>query len=204
MTKDPRVQHLKVSDLQEVDHKEAFARNVRAAVRGLWSGVMDYYDFFDAMASAVRYGITNAWNDGAAECGILPNELSPEEQMARQSMITGQMGYINGFASAIEQNSKANGGLLGPLLTRGEMWSNRYNDAKNQARTMACADKKLKWTLGPTEHCKDCARLAGKVKRGSQWTIRPQSPELECGGFRCQCQLVPTDEPMSKGPLPKI
>ena len=204
MTKDPRIQHLKVSNLQEADHKETFARDIRAAVRGLWSGVLDYYDFFDTMASAVRYGITNAWNDGAAECDILPNELSPEEQMARQSMITGQMGYINGFASAIEQNSKANGGALQPLLNRGALWSNRYNDAKNQAMVMACADKKLKWILGPTcEHCPDCVRLANKVKRNSQWTIRPQSPRLACKGFG-KCYFEVTDEPMSKGPLPKI
>lgn len=158
-----------------------FVRNVNSAVRGLWSGVLDYYDFFEAMAASVRIGYNKAWNAGAAECGIMPDELSPEEQVKRQSMITAQMGYINGFASAIEQNSKEKGGKLGPLLNRGQLWSNRYRDVINTARAMACADRKLKWVLGATEHCKTCLRLAGKVKRGSQWaaTIMPGDPRLE-------------------------
>ena len=77
----------------------------------------------------------------------------------------------------------------------------------NLARTMADANQKLVWGLGPTEHCRTCLKLDGKVKRAEVWAaanIRPQSPDLACGGWRCQCTLEPTDAPASPGPLPRI
>lgn len=87
------------------------------------------------------------------------------------------------------------------------MWVNRYNDVVNTAKIMAGGDKKLKWVLGPTEHCSSCMKLAGKVKRGSLWQtsgIRPQSRSLACGGYNCQCSLQPTTDRASAGRLPSI
>lgn len=59
------------------------------------------------------------------------------------------------------------------------------------------AERKLRWQVGPTEHCGDCARLDQQVHRASAWIAsgwRPQSRGLECRGFRCQCRLLPTTE----------
>jgi hypothetical protein len=87
------------------------------------------------------------------------------------------------------------------------MWINRYTEVVNTAKTMACANQKLMWTLGPTEHCSSCLKLEGKVKRGKFWQesgVLPQSRQLECGGFRCQCSLQPTDAPLSRGSLPRL
>jgi hypothetical protein len=68
---------------------------------------------------------------------------------------------------------------------------------------MACGDGKFKWVLGPTEHCTTCAKLEGLVKRGSWWrdNVLPQNPpneKLECGGWRCQCNLEATDQRVSR------
>jgi len=97
---------------------------------------------------------------------------------------------------------------LGTAQARIPMWTNRYREVMNTAKTMAGADKKLIWVLGPTEEsCPSCLKLAGKVKRGSVWMasgIQPQSPALACGGFFCQCSLQPTDLPASPGRLPSI
>jgi len=53
------------------------------------------------------------------------------------------------------------------------------------------------WELGPTkEHCTDCLYLSGTVLTASEWIqtgVAPQSPDLECNGFRCMCSLVPTE-----------
>jgi hypothetical protein len=87
------------------------------------------------------------------------------------------------------------------------MWVNRYTEVVNTAKTMAGADRKLKWVLGPTEHCSSCLKLAGKVKRGSFWQasgIQPQSSSLACGGFNCKCSLQPTTDRASAGRLPSI
>ena len=53
------------------------------------------------------------------------------------------------------------------------------------------------WRLGNTrEHCADCLRLDGQVHTADEWrraAIRPQSPNLECGGWNCDCRLEPTE-----------
>ena len=185
-----------------------YRRGIRGATRGLWNGALDFNQFFDAMMSVVRRGITVAWHEGAKECGVAPSELTPEEKMALQQAIVHETNYISDFAQVIEAGSKANGGNMGPLMVKAELWINRYLDISNQAKIDACGDKKLAWRLGATKiHCEDCSRFNGKVKRASQWQragIRPQSHDLECGGWRCLCVLESTDEPLSKGPLPRL
>lgn len=53
------------------------------------------------------------------------------------------------------------------------------------------------WRLGATEqHCGDCLRLDGVTLTASEWAragIKPQSPQLECGGWRCDCRLELTE-----------
>lgn len=198
-----------MAELQEQSRGAANYYNaIRSAVRGLWVGALDFDQFFQALESAIRLGVPQAWYEGAKECGITPAELTPEERLAMQAAIWDEYNYIGGFASAIEAGSKGNGGKLGPLMTRAKLWVNRYKDITNRAKTMACGDQKLVWVLGKTEqHCSSCLKLTDKVKRASQWEragIRPQHPDLECGGWRCDCSLEPTDAPMSMGPLPSI
>ena len=197
------------AELQEQSRGESdYAASLRATFRALWLDLVSYDAFFQAMMVAIRRGLTQAFEDGAKECGVLPEEFSPVERMELEQRVFDQYNYIGGFATAIEAGSKANGGKLGPLMTRAELWVNRYKDIVNRAKTMACKDQKLVWTLGRTEiHCSSCLKLNGKVKRASQWEragIRPQHPDLECGGWRCDCSLEPTDAPMSMGPLPRI
>ena len=183
--------------------------NLRAAARGLWSGSVDYYSAFDQLFLAIDRGLPQAWAEGAAQCGIQPDEYSPEERVALQQAINSEKGHVDGLLTWIEQNSRENGGSLSAINGRLDVWINRYRDVVNQAKAMACADQKLRWTLGPTEHCTTCAKLAGRVKRGSYWQahVMPQNPpngQLECGGWKCQCTLEPTEDRASPGPLPRL
>jgi len=188
----------------------AYVQAIRSSVRGLWSGEFDYDWFYDAMATAIRYHIPLAFAAGAKECGIFPNEYSQAERVALEQAIQYELQWIDGFATAIEEGSKANGGKLGPLLSRAAIWTGRWEGVKAQAMAMACADAKLEWIQGPSEKgCPSCTKLNGKIKRASTWneTVLPRvhgSPMLACRGFRCLCELRPTDKPMSKGPLPKL
>jgi hypothetical protein len=167
-----------------------YRSGLRAAIRGLWVGVMDRDQFWDAMSRTVRVGLKRAWNSGAADCGISPDELSPAEVLALQNAIDYEHLWIGGFANTIGEGTKAKGGKLSPLFVRAEVWIGRWEGVRSQARVMACADQKLKWTLGPTEHCDSCKKLADKVKRASWWNeqgILPRvhdSPFLACHGFR--------------------
>ncbi len=184
---------------------------LRSAIRGLWNGTFDFDGFFSAMSTAIERHITLAWHAGARDCGILPDELTRDERIQLQRAINYEKQWITGFGLTIEENSRANGGLLRPLFSRAEIWIGRWEGTRDAARAMACRDKKLKWVLGPTEDsCRSCQALNGKVKRASWWAENGILPRvhgadfLECNGFRCLCELVPTDEPASRGPMPNL
>lgn len=194
-----------------------FGAGIRAVVRGYWSGALDEFGFVDSMISAINRGFTQAWNEGAAECGIQPDELSQDEKDALQRFINDQTGHIFNYGRDIairrdvhQQSPRDPAGKLDPLLSRAELWINRYNEASQRAKSMACADKKMKWVLGEAEHCASCLKLDGKIKRMSFWTERGIIPQvagaeyLECKGFRCQCNLEETTDKLSPGPLPRL
>jgi len=192
-----------------------YRRGIRDAARGYWLSVFDRDQFFLAMDSVITWGIPKAWHEGAALCGIKPNELTPEERQAMQTTIFKEISFTDGFATFIEKNSKAEGGKWGTVAAKANTWVNRYNDARNEAKVSACADQKLQWVfnaLGITKNpCNTCQfKLNGKVKRASYWKrvgVRPQNPpngKILCSGWGCLCDLVPTDKPLSKGPLPSL
>jgi len=200
-----------MAEMLEKSGASAYRMAIRNAVRGLWTGAIDYDQFYDIMLTTIRNGQTAAFYEGAKECGILPGDLTPRERFRIEQAINYENQWIDGFAQAIEEGSKANGGKLTPLFARAEPWIGRYVGLRSEARAMACADKKLKWVQGPTsDTCSSCTKLNGKVKRGSYWQERgifPRvhgAPYLECNGFRCLCELVPTDEPCTPGPLPSL
>lgn len=184
-----------------------YGRAIRGAVRALWKGVIDIDQFYEWMSLAIARGLTLAWYSGAEECGIQPRELSAAERGALALVIAEEMNHAGGFAASILNFSQERGGKLSLHLNRATMWSARWADVQGRAKIMACGDKKYMWQLGPTEHCVDCERLSGKVKRGSYWElsgVRPQSHRLACGGWRCACVWEETTARCSPGPLPTL
>jgi len=189
-----------------------YRKGLRSATRGLWNGSLDRRQFRSAMNGVIDRRLFQAWLEGAAECGIDAADLTVDEQADLAKAIREEQSNVPAFADRIQENSKVNKGKLIPLLDRiNNLWVNRYRDLRNQAKTIACKDKKFIWKLGATEvHCSTCPKLDGKVKRGSVWTkagIRPQNPPnsaIECGGWNCLCELLPTNKPVSKGPLPRF
>lgn len=171
--------------------ESTYQRGLRAAVRGLWTGVLDFDQFWDAMSTTVRRGLNGAWFNAAGEYGILPGELNQEERAALQSSILQEQQHITPLGLAIEEGSKANGGKLGPLLDRVGLWAVKYQGVASQARVLAAKDEKLIWLRGATKDaCNSCLRLAGKVKRASFWNRMGILPRvrnafyLECKGFQ--------------------
>jgi hypothetical protein len=184
---------------------------IRSMVRGLWTGNLDLDQAFDSGDTAIRFGLTQAWNAGLQSVGVQPSEQSPAERIELQRIINNEASRLFAFLVDVEAGSKANGGALKPQMARADLWINRARDVKNQARAIAQTDPKLKWVVGPTEEsCTTCNdKLNGKVKRASTWrrrNLHPQggpNPQLICRGWNCLCVFEPTDEPLSRGPLPK-
>ncbi len=187
---------------------DQYRRALRSAVRGLWSGVLTSNQASNAFESSIERRITQAWNEGAAECDIAPDELSEAELVARDDFIETQIEFMPQFLSEVEANSKANGGKLRPQFSRVELWVNQYSSAKQQSEAIACGDEKREWVVGRTEHCRTCLALNGQVRRLSFWEthVLPRNApneRLECGGYRCQCILRATNKPVSRGRLPR-
>lgn len=184
---------------------------IRAAVRGAWNGALDAIEFTGAMIPTIRRGLERAWQDGAKEAGISPEERTPAEQRQLDEIINGEFARILPFFREIEAESKANGKLLRPQLQRSEMWILRYRGVQNKAKLEAKNDPKLEWVWDPLkEHCVSCERLNGQVRRASFWRVRgiipqnPPNPLLECGGWKCGCKFIVTEKPLSRGRLPNL
>jgi hypothetical protein len=187
----------------------SFRRNIRSAIRGLWTGAINKRQALSTFRSAIERAIDKAWIEGAAECGIQENELTVDELTARDEFIFTQNDLAPGFIDDIAAQSKVNGGQLTPLLQRGEMWINQYSSAKQQSEALACANEKREWKIGATEHCRTCLALDGQVRRMSFWVnnVMPRNApneKLECGGFRCQCILRKTNKPITRGRIPRL
>ena len=118
------------------------------------------------------------------------------------------MDHILDYARQIEQ-AAANQAPIAPLMGRVALWVNRYQDVLNLSLiTTAKQDDRFKWIYGDTQHCGTCASLNGVVATKEQWDasgFRPQNPPnqmLDCGGWRCQCRLEKTEEPVTEGGIP--
>ncbi len=183
----------------------SYQAGLRSAVRGFYSGTLTQGQFVDALESAIRRGLTQAFIEGAKECGIKQDELTDKELDELTKAIESEYGYIDDFASGVEESEK-----LAALYNRLSMWVNRYSQVKQQASALACGDIKKVWSLGASEHCSSCVRLSGRVKRNSYWQQKGILPRvagasyLKCRGYRCQCTLVTTDSPISRGNLPNL
>lgn len=185
-----------------------YGRRVRGMVRGLWAGVIDKRQFMDGMLDVVDHSITIAFRAGAQECGILPDEFSDAERQLLNDSITATIKPVEDFADQIIRANRASGGLLRSHLPRARLWINRYNAVRSEAQAVACADQKLTWHLGATEeHCTDCLNADGRTYRASTWAKygwKPQSFDLECGGWNCDCRFEVTDAPVTPGRPPAM
>ena len=185
-----------------------FRRGIRNAVRGYWTGTFDQLHAVDALMTAIEGSFPKAWKLGAAECGITPADYTNDEKNELSRRVNGQWVFAADFLARIVPKSQ--GGKLRAAFAQSEIWIARYEEIRNVARVMACKNKPLEWVLGVAEHCSSCVKLSGKVKRADWWResgILPRQPGagyLECGGWRCQCSLVRTDKPLSRGAMPRL
>lgn len=193
--------------LAEKYSSSTYLSQLRSAVRGLWSGVLSRADFIDAMEATVRRGLSRAFEEGAETWGIKPDEFDDTELGVRDQIIDAEGGYVRPFADDILEKSKAEGGKLDPLLYRCTLWAAKYDQVVQRAKALTGENQKLEWVYDPKkEHCPDCQKLNGKVKRAKDWDaagLFPKSRRLKCRGYHCGCDLVPTKKPISKGKLPQ-
>lgn len=163
--------------------------------------INEVMNFGIEFAGAIDAGLNEAWRLGMRENDV--SEMDDEMQAIVDEYIASEREHIPDFAeyiTTIALNAETLGEAINGVANRLAMWVGRYTDVSNNA-VLYTADEKTKliWVYGDTEHCDTCAALNGIVAYAREWDMfpfRPQNPPndmLECGGWRCQCTLTPTD-----------
>ena len=194
--------------------QDAYLRHMWQDAREYFTGEQDAFQFIDSFVAEIDNQLTRAWNEGAREAGVDPRDMDDPDLVILQDKIENEREYILGLAGDIDQ-ARADG--LTPaefkqrFYSRVEMWANRYKETVNDAKLYFGSLDKYEWQLGATEqHCSTCYRLNGVVATGEEWDesgYRPQSPpndKLECGGWKCDCSLVPTKRRRTRGGIPDV
>jgi hypothetical protein len=182
--------------------------NITRMVNQVYSNNMGG-EFVDILGALIRGQMRDAYRRAYAEAGFsdaLPDwlQVSLDEQITKQASFDFIYRYYTDIIDA-----RVDQAPIAPLLIRAQMWANRYNEGYNQA-TMDITAKmggRMMWTLGEAEHCTTCLGLSGVVAFASEWDLsgfRPQGSNLECGGFNCKCELVPTDRRRSPNAWDRI
>ena len=187
-----------------------FLAQVNGLVRGLYNGFIGG-EFIDTLANLISGQLWDAyekaWFDEGGD-GVVPDYLMKSYQEA----VSSQYGYVDAFYRDIV-DARIDQTSLDPLLVRASLWANRYNEAYNEAVRLITLQGggNMVWIEGDTnEKCSTFLALDGIVARASEWDIlgvKPQNGDnkkLECRGWNCQCQLVPTDKRRSRDAYGKI
>jgi hypothetical protein len=188
---------------------EYYSRVIDSLVRSLYRDEIDASEFSTTFAELINQQLTEAWYGGMRENGLDPiEEMEPKWQTILDDYILKEYDYILGFADDIVV-ARDEQSPIDPLLSRADIWSNRYNDVKNAA-IVATGNQKLIWVYGDTDHCVTCERLNGIVAWAEEWEeagVVPQNPpnqRLSCGGWRCKCELIPTSNRHTRNALEAI
>lgn len=180
---------------------DAFTRTMWMAVKTLYN-TRAAFDFESTMLDLIDVQYHKAWNEGLRTAGLSPkDDMTPDMEAILQDAILSEINFVPGFAQEVSAASVKNSGY-DQFRNRVGMWANRYNQIVELAiRTVTDAGQKLIWLLGEAEdHCESCSMLNGKVAFKSEWDqagLHPQNapnPMLQCKGWRCTCELAPTDQ----------
>jgi HK97 family phage portal protein len=138
----------------------------------------------------IRKANNKAFRDGLDDGGVTGEEPSDDEKAQINQFISEQSKYVTELGAAVKS------GALKSAAGKGATWFNKSVRPMYQAGFgSAAANMMVEWVLGRTEeHCKSCSGYNGQRHRYKSWMrvgAIPQSDELACNGFNCECNLVP-------------
>jgi len=174
-------------------------------------------------ANAIETGLNEAWRLGMRENDVSEMDEDGEMQEIVDGIVASEREHIPDFAeyiTTVALNAETMGEAITGVEGRLQMWIGRYNDVLTQAIIYTAEEKsKMVWLLGATEqHCPFCRDLNGIVAYAREWDeagLQPRNPpnpgltgerdgEKGCGGWRCDCTLVPTTEKKTRNALQRL
>lgn len=190
---------------RSIKTQQEMERQLRSAARAFVELSHTETSLISEMDSIIRRQYNRAANEAAKEVGMTRGDFTNEEIGKLQQLIADEQEFVIPFVRWLGDLRGTDKFAWSKVFDRIQMWANRYVSVRSKFLAIFAKNKKLKWVVGNTEHCIDCFTFDGMVFRASVWENRtPRSHELACGGFRCQCDLVITNEPASRGRPPAI
>jgi hypothetical protein len=171
----------------------AFAQRMTRIVGGFIGKTYSRLMARGALRATLSVEGEKAYRDGKVSAGG-GIELTRDDELELSKWRTEQDKYIGQFLDEVQTQKVTDA----TLPNRIELWVNKsIKGAYNLGMSNANIGKFYMWQLGATrEHCKTCLTANGQVHRMRAWKengILPQSSRLECGGWRCDCRLVPVE-----------
>ena len=160
----------------------------------LFYGNIGRDEFVEEMGYDVRDYLFQAYATGIKTCGT--SDLLPSDLEFLDEKISEQVEFVDGFADAVIAANNANS-----VQSRASLWANAYRKFTQFGRMNRCGDTRVIWRVNPSkEHCDSCLALDGLIFKLSDLKdadVYPQSSKLQCGGWRCGCDLEDTTKPVS-------
>jgi hypothetical protein len=207
--------------LAELERRIAAVKTYDQYRARLWGAVLRLYNggrdaaFEASFVRSIDHQLSEAWDKGAEDCGVMPDEMTADDFTRRNAIINNETEFISGLAEAIQADK--DGGMERPQFeskyqARVDIWANRYNETVNRAHMQFGSKLRQIWRTGPTEKkCKTCSALNGIVAFGHEWEsagFHPQMPPNElldnCRGWNCLCTLTPTTQRRSNRAMDRL
>ena len=171
----------------------AYARTVEALALAVQEGVLSAAEMGEQLHAVARETIIDTY---VRELGVRRDELTGEDWAAIDEQIRISQGAAVGLATDLAGGRYTD--KPAALSARLGLWGNSLAAVTAIAMLHKPNDPLLEWVYDPSkEHCGDCLNYDGQVHRASEWEAmgaRPQSRDLECGGWNCGCDFVEVRE----------
>jgi hypothetical protein len=201
------------SAIQNYAGTKDYDQTERAYRAGLLNNLLDA---FGGKVDRQRFGISgrdeisqaflNAYINGLAEGGVNlsdPSEIDEDERKDLDLEIKAERSFYTALANEVYKEVLPLKGTpefvakRDAVLSRIDVWVQKgLNRIRNSGVLAAQGNQMLEWRLGKTEqHCNTCKTASGQIHRARTWKkamLLPGQSNLECGGWRCDCELIPT------------
>lgn len=179
-----RLQFLREVYQQQVDIEKNKLSNIK---------IISLSSIESQMKQAIRETYATAFRLGKRAAGNLTGVSEDEQKWLRRIRVD-EYKYLRGFLG----DMRSEDGVM-DYEARMDMYRAAAREAYALGWVLGNKDKarRIRWVLGNTEHCSDCARIAEMGSMPVSVFIRdvlskgyvPHSGNLECKGYHCQCSL---------------
>jgi hypothetical protein len=184
---------------------------IEGLVRGVYNGQIAG-QFIDTMANLISGQFTQAYQQAFEDEGFTDFNMPDYLNQSLEEAILRQYDYVDQYYRDVI-DARVDQTPIDPLIARAALWAQRYTESYNEAVRLISVNNggKLMWVEGDTmQKCSTCLALDGIIAFASEWDtlgVKPQhapNSKLECDGWKCECQLVPTDKRRSPGAYVRI